>query len=58
MRLSIIPKRKIWFGISFLLVGLSVVFLIIWGLNFGIDFTGGSSLSVKFSRQSPEVGEV
>lgn len=56
--LNIIPKRKIWFSLSGLLVGLSIVFLALWGLNFGIDFVGGSSLEVRFEKQAPSVTEV
>lgn len=58
MKLSIIPKRKIWFSLSALLVGLAIVFMAVWGLNFGIDFVGGSSLDVKFTKQTPTVPEV
>jgi len=58
MKLSIIPKRKIWFSISILLVGLSILFMAVWGLNFGIDFVGGSSLDVKFEKQTPTVTEI
>lgn len=53
--LSIIPKRKIWYGISIGLVTLSVIFMAMWGLNFGIDFVGGSSLEVEFEKQAPTV---
>lgn len=56
--LNIISKRKIWFSLSGLLVGLSIVFLALWGLNFGIDFVGGSSLEVRFEKQAPSVVEV
>lgn len=58
MNLKIIPKRKIWFTISGILCGLSLLFLIMWGLDFGIDFVGGSSLNVEFANQNPSVVEV
>ncbi len=45
---QIIQKRKIWLSISSLLVLVSIVSLISWGLNFGIDFTGGSLLELRF----------
>ena len=54
----IIQKRKIWLTFSGIFVGLSVLALIIWGLNFGIDFTGGSLLEVKFTENRPAVTEV
>lgn len=56
--ISIIPKRKIWFSLSAGLSALSLVFLLVWGLNFGIDFVGGSALEVRFEKQSPPVSEV
>ncbi len=55
---SIIPKRKIWFTISGILVTLSLIFLVIFGLNFGIDFVGGSSLEVRFGKDSPSAESV
>ncbi|NCN25640.1 protein translocase subunit SecF [Candidatus Falkowbacteria bacterium CG10_big_fil_rev_8_21_14_0_10_37_14] len=56
--LRIIQKRKIWYSISAVLVGLSIVAYIAWGLNLSIDFTGGSLLEVSFSKTVPAVGEV
>lgn len=56
--MSIIPHRKLWFTISGILVVLSIAAISIWGLNFGIDFTGGSSLEVEFSGERPSVVEV
>lgn len=45
--MRIIQKRKIWLSISGAAVITSIVFLSLWGLNFGIDFTGGSLLEVN-----------
>ena len=58
MFMSIIPYRKIWFTVSSLLVILSIAALSIWGVNFGIDFTGGSALEVEFQGERPGVTEV
>ena len=55
---KIIQKRNIWLSLSGLMVGLSIFVLIIWGFNFGIDFTGGSLLEVKFSGERPIVADV
>jgi preprotein translocase subunit SecF len=55
---QIIQKSKIWIGISATLVGLSVASLALWGLNLGIDFTGGSYLEVRFEADRPSVTEV
>jgi preprotein translocase subunit SecF len=39
------------YGVSLLLLGLSV-FLLFWkGLNLGLDFTGGTLLEVRFERK-------
>ncbi len=54
---QIIPKSKLWLSISGLLMALSVVFLIMWGLRLGIDFTGGSILEVSFKNHRPSVVE-
>lgn len=51
--LNIIGKRKIWLGVSGASFVLSLIFLALWGLNFGIDFTGGSLLEVEFLKERP-----
>jgi preprotein translocase subunit SecF len=43
-------KRNVWFSISALLLVPCIFSLIVWGLNFGIDFTGGSAWEVQFDR--------
>jgi len=45
-------------SISALLVAISVTALIAFGLNLGIDFTGGALLEVEFQQDRPSVGEV
>ncbi|MBU0649176.1 protein translocase subunit SecF [Patescibacteria group bacterium] len=56
--MAIVKLRKIWFLISAALVIASVVFIALWGLNFGIDFTGGSLAEIKFIEQRPEIPAV
>jgi len=36
----------------------SIVFLSIWGLNLGIDFTGGTLMQVSFNDERPITEEV
>ena len=54
---KIIQKRKIWLLLSSVVVGIAIVAIIAWGLNLGIDFTGGSLLEVKFLENRPTVNE-
>ena len=49
----IIRHKKIWFGLSGLAVGISVVATVAFGLNLGIDFTGGSLLELTFTQTRP-----
>jgi len=55
---KIIQKRKLWFSIALALGGLSIIFLSVWGLKLGIDFTGGGLMEVKFVTERPDVVEV
>jgi len=50
----IIQKRKIWFSVSGFLFIASILAWSVWGLNLGIDFTGGSSLELKFNQARPD----
>lgn len=50
----IITHRKLFYIFSGLLTGLSIVFLLVWGLQFGIDFAGGSLLEVRFLGERPD----
>ncbi|ABB14760.1 MULTISPECIES: protein translocase subunit SecF [Carboxydothermus] len=46
----IIKNRKYWYIISLLIIVPGIISLFIQGLNWGIDFTGGTILEVKFSK--------
>lgn len=58
MYFSFIKHRRIFYIISATLVGLSVVSIFVFGLNLGIDFTGGSLLSLTYQDQAPPTGEI
>jgi len=54
----IIKNRRIFFTISGLLVGLSLLSVSTLGLDLGIDFTGGSILEVDYAENRPAVEDV
>ncbi|MFW6309220.1 MAG: protein translocase subunit SecF [bacterium] len=58
--MDILGKRKIWYFISITLIVLSVLFLLLNSLNFGIDFMGGSIIQFSFDEEvsSNQVREV
>jgi len=49
--MDILGKRKIWYTISLIVIIIGLVFLLFKGLNFGIDFQGGTLLEFKFAQQ-------
>jgi len=53
--LNIIQKRSWWFAFSGILVLVSVVALLVWGLRPSIDFTGGNLLELQLSN--PELNQ-
>lgn len=46
--ISIIKQRNIWFILSSAMVLISIAVFLMFGLNLGIDFTGGSILEIEF----------
>jgi len=57
--LDIISKTKTWYTVSGALIILSIVSLLIFGLNLGIDFTGGSMLDIEFNEIArPSISEI
>ncbi len=56
--INFLKYKNIYFFISSLLVLFSLIFLGIFGLNFGIDFRGGAELEVNFIESSPSISEV
>ncbi|MEG0773217.1 protein translocase subunit SecF [Clostridium sp.] len=49
--LKIIEKTKIWFGISILLTIIGLAFFLTKGLNYGIDFRGGTLISININKE-------
>lgn len=52
--MQIISKRKYFYTISGILVVASLAAIWVWGLKFGIDFTGGTEMKIKFSQSFPQ----
>lgn len=42
-------KRNLWYALSGLLLAPSILALVFWGLQFGIDFTGGSAWEIQYT---------
>ncbi|EKQ56988.1 MULTISPECIES: protein translocase subunit SecF [unclassified Clostridium] len=48
--LKIMEKTKIWFSISLIIIVIGMGFLAVRGLNFGIDFKGGSEIVLQLNE--------
>jgi preprotein translocase subunit SecF len=58
MELQIIQKRKFWYVVSSILFVASIVLMVVWGMKFGIDFTGGSLMEVQFNQNRPSDADI
>ena len=56
--MNIVSRRKIYFSISLMLVLAGLVSLLLWGLNLGIDFSGGTLMEVEFLEERPSNQEI
>jgi len=54
----VVNYRKLFFTLSILLVVGSFVAISVYGLNFGIDFKGGSILEVSYPDSRPEAESI
>ena len=54
----IVHRRKIFYLISGILVLISILATIFWGLKFGIDFKGGTLLEIQFVKDRPTNSDV
>ena len=49
--LKIVEKTKIWFAISLFIIVIGMGFIVTKGLNLGIDFKGGTALTVNMNQE-------
>ncbi|MEA2089002.1 MAG: protein translocase subunit SecF [Patescibacteria group bacterium] len=56
--INIINYRKIYFILSGILVTVSIFAFGFWGLNLGIDFTGGSLLEIEYVDDRPRISAI
>lgn len=58
--LKIIEKTKLWFSISIIIMVIGLGFIIARGLNFGIDFKGGTNVVIELGENfnKPEADEI
>ncbi len=54
---SFIKNRKIYYGVSIAVIVIGLVFAIVRGMNYGIDFTGGTNIQLEMHKQV-EIQEV
>lgn len=48
--MNIIKNRKIYYSISLGIIVLGLIMMVVNGLNYGIDFTGGTSIQIKIGQ--------
>ena len=56
--MNIVRHRKIFYSFSAFLVIASLFAIFHWGLNFGIDFKGGSILEVSYQTTRPDMSVI
>lgn len=44
--IDFVHKRALWYAVSLILVGLAILVIVVKGLNFGIEFTGGTQYRI------------
>ena len=49
-KINIVGKYKIWFSISGAIILIGLILMLTRGLNFGIDFTGGTMMQIQMNE--------
>jgi preprotein translocase subunit SecF len=55
--MDFIKKRKFFYGFSGIMILASLLSLLVWGFNFGIDFTGGSLWELSMAEDISQSNE-
>lgn len=56
--MEVVGNRKVFYLLSGALFLVSIAAMIVWGLKFGIDFTGGSLIEIEFASARPTVSDL
>ena len=56
--IEIVKNRKVWYSISGIFVIASLIYIAIFGVRFGIDFTGGSVLEISYTQERVSVEQL
>ena len=51
VQLKIIKNSKFWLAASAVIGAISIIVIPLFGFNWGMDFTGGTSMEIKFSQE-------
>lgn len=54
----VVRNRKIFYTATLVITGAALVSVFVFGLRFGIDFTGGSIVEVEYPEGRPEITDV
>lgn len=57
-KINILKYSSIWLGVAVLVIIATVLLFFTRGLNFGLDFTGGTLIEYKLGRDFDNVGEI
>ncbi|MGH9035285.1 MAG: protein translocase subunit SecF, partial [Acidimicrobiia bacterium] len=55
---NFVGRKKLWFSLSGVAIAIGVLFLVVGGLNFGIDFEGGTAWQAPVEKGNASTGAV
>lgn len=48
--IQVSEKYKVWYGLSAAVIAVGLIMMLVFGLDFGIDFTGGTMIQIDMGR--------